>query len=94
MISKRNPNKNLTCPYCGYLNNGFSAFEDDYDPSEGDISICVKCTRISLFEKDLTLKTVTSKDEKLILKTNPEIHKLRKILSLQNYTAQEGVHEV
>jgi RNase P subunit RPR2 len=47
------------CPSCGVLlNAATSTFEEDATPSDGDITICLRCGHIMIFEnnrpRDLT----------------------------------------
>jgi hypothetical protein len=43
------------CPYCGYTTNCATGL-DGHIPKELDISVCIKCFSIALFNKDLSLR--------------------------------------
>ena len=47
------------CPYCGYELDTCSNpndFESKQKPQEGDISICINCAKLLVFDKDLKLQ--------------------------------------
>lgn len=45
------------CPNCGYgMNACSSAFEEDVEPKEGDITLCLKCGQILLFDDKLKVR--------------------------------------
>lgn len=42
------------CPVCGYvLDSATSPENKKFVPAEGDVSICIRCTTILVFNKDL-----------------------------------------
>jgi hypothetical protein len=41
------------CPWCGYQVDRSTG---DGEPSEGDISICLKCLNLNTYESDLSLR--------------------------------------
>ena len=66
------------CPKCGFLCDAVSDPEgSDSKPQEGDISICINCAKLLVFDKDLKLQPcpeekINSLDEdtlKIIVKT-------------------------
>ena len=66
------------CPKCGLLCDAVSDPEgSDSKPQEGDISICINCAKLLVFDKDLKLQPcpeekINSLDEdtlKIIVKT-------------------------
>ena len=66
------------CPKCGFLCDAVSDPEGlDSKPQEGDISICINCAKLLVFDKDLKLQPcpeekINSLDEdtlKIIVKT-------------------------
>ena len=69
------------CPKCGLLCDAVSDPEDpeglDSKPQQGDISICINCAKLLVFDKDLKLQPcpeekINSLDEdtlKIIVKT-------------------------
>lgn len=51
------------CPNCGELLQGFSTVTDeDSIPVDGDVSICLYCQAVSLFNSDLSLRAPTEQD--------------------------------
>lgn len=48
------------CPWCGYpLNAHFGRSPGDV-PAAGDVSVCVACRKVSVFESPLALRKPTS----------------------------------
>jgi len=62
-----------TCPKCGYLlDTSTSVFDDCTVPKAGDVSLCLACGEISVFNKDLTLRVPTKTESEHILH-NPQV---------------------
>lgn len=51
------------CPHCGVEHEMASG---DGQPSEGDVSICIKCAGISVFDKGLSRRMATPEEIKNI----------------------------
>ena len=39
------------CPYCGYYLDAATAVEDQGRPEEGDLSVCLKCTGVLIYNE-------------------------------------------
>ncbi|CAK0403929.1 Uncharacterised protein [Burkholderia pseudomallei] len=68
---------NLTCPHCGAHNDLHSAVtqagKPPVPPADGDISICISCGELAIFdmhERCLRLPTI---DEANDLESNPDL---------------------
>lgn len=59
-----------TCK-CGKKMDRASGITGDRGPKSGDISVCLRCGNINIFNEDLTLRDLTM-DELLELKSQPE----------------------
>lgn len=44
------------CPSCGHKIDAATSAYGDYEPAEGDISLCIRCANVSIFGNDLTLR--------------------------------------
>ena len=50
------------CPKCGYIMDSATNFESSKGPSEGDISICLKCLQLLQFDSNLKLIIFTEEE--------------------------------
>ena len=57
------------CPYCGKFTDGVAGPEA---PNEGDISICIQCYSLCIFDKDFLLRKPTE-EEYGNIRSDPEI---------------------
>ncbi len=48
-----------TCPSCGQKLDAATRFEDDLEPSPGDVTICVGCQDVLVFTEELGLRQPT-----------------------------------
>lgn len=46
-----------TCPACGYPMDCATGIGHQRSPSPGDVTVCISCGDISLFNDDLSLRT-------------------------------------
>jgi len=44
------------CPHCGHKFNAATSPTGDDRPNPGDISVCIECRKISVFNDDLTTR--------------------------------------
>jgi hypothetical protein len=48
------------CPYCGYFFDRTAITKGlEQPPKEGDVSLCLKCCEIAIFNADLTVRKPT-----------------------------------
>jgi len=50
------------CPDCGHLLDGASSEDPNARPSEGCPAVCINCSTILIFNRDLSLRVATKKD--------------------------------
>lgn len=49
------------CPNCDYkMDRASPAFEEEAVPQEGDLSICIKCGQLLVFNTDLTFRALSA----------------------------------
>ena len=61
------------CPKCGYRTDAASVARGQHHrPNAGDISVCMNCGAITIFNDDLTLREPTGK-ELLEASLNPDV---------------------
>lgn len=52
------------CPYCDYLATEHETLKEEKNPFPGDISFCINCGEVSVFDGDKLIKIdVTKLDE-------------------------------
>src|SRR3954467_8957072 len=52
------------CVECGYrVDHAAAFFEKPQQPTPGDLSVCLNCAAVSVFEKDLTWRKPTRSEE-------------------------------
>jgi hypothetical protein len=84
MISHENI---TTCPHCHVAHELASGLGHDHKPTQGSVSLCIRCGKASIFTEDLQLRKPTA-NEKAALTTN------KLITSAQIFiAAQTGEHE-
>lgn len=60
------------CAYCGHqLDASFDAGGSNDRPEPGDITLCIECGRLMMFNADLSLRALTE-DEALTLEADEE----------------------
>lgn len=53
------------CPKCGYLmNKSTDAFSSSVKPTEGDVSMCLMCGNLMLFNADLSVREPTEAERR------------------------------
>lgn len=61
------------CPACGHKFDAATGISDDHTPpSAGDVSICIKCGALGIFNADLSVRAPTHK-EKMEASLLPEL---------------------
>ncbi len=65
---------------CGYEMDATSQYGGDAKPSEGDVSICFKCSRLWVFNADLTLRKLKATELESFA-NDPEIAKALEALA-------------
>ncbi len=66
-----------TCPFCGYFSDCVSHLQQDALPKEGDVSFCIKCGEVSLFDKELKLGKINM--DELPFETKEEIARIKSV---------------
>jgi hypothetical protein len=64
------------CLKCGYLYESATHMTEEARPNEGDISICLNCGAVAIFNKDLSLRCPTP-DEQSVITMNSEVTQLQ-----------------
>jgi len=65
----------LKCPECGAHNDGAAPVDGGtYSPKKDDISLCMYCGSINLFNDDLTIRPIPSELLLEIKKNEPETY--------------------
>jgi len=65
------------CPYCGKQNDRVSSIDEETKrPKKGDVSICIKCTGISIFDEKGELYKPSEEEMELIKYDEKEWDKL------------------
>jgi hypothetical protein len=67
------------CPHCGYMLDAASNIDGDRAPTTGDVTICINCTNICLYETATTLRVATKQE----LLDNFEPEQLIGLLNIQ-----------
>jgi len=63
------------CPYCGSILDGTTSAFGDYDPSPGAMTVCIECTKVSIFDDNLVMRLPTDEEE-FIINTFPAIKRV------------------
>ena len=64
----------IICPRCGKEMDASLAITNDHRPDPGDVSICLYCAGVSLYDDGLRLRLPTAA-ESLELRADPRIQK-------------------
>ncbi len=51
-----------TCPSCGKKLDAATTFDEDVEPSPGDVTICLGCQDILIFTEELGLRRPTDQE--------------------------------
>jgi hypothetical protein len=65
------------CPFCGHRCNR-CATTDDAPPKPGDISLCLRCAEVSVFDRELRLRRASPR-ELTRLKSDPDWLKVERM---------------
>jgi hypothetical protein len=65
------------CPFCGHRCNR-CATTDDVPPKPGDISLCLRCAEVSVFDRELRLRRASPR-ELTRLKSDPDWRKVERM---------------
>ncbi|CAJ5618854.1 Uncharacterised protein [Burkholderia pseudomallei] len=72
---------NLTCPHCGAHNDRHSAVTEPGEapapPSDGDVSICISCGELAIFDMHERCLRFPTIDEANALEGNPDLQLCR-----------------
>lgn len=60
------------CSRCGFKFTATTYFFGDRHPRPGDVSICIECRLVQIFNTDLTLRDPTP-DEKVVLNESQQV---------------------
>lgn len=71
--------KNI-CSICGYDLDGASQVNGDNMPKPGDVSICISCANIAIFDDDLKLRQPDLDEERELLKNQVIVEAQIKVL--------------
>lgn len=50
------------CPNCGHVIDRATSAFGDHTPREGDISICIRCAQVNIFNADCSIRPATLTD--------------------------------
>ena len=68
--------KENKCPECGKLTDSATDMQGNAQPSGGDLSICIGCGTINLFDDDLTIIPMPTDIWLGIKKDDPETYSM------------------
>ncbi|MBF3577476.1 hypothetical protein ISF62_18325 [Burkholderia pseudomallei] len=72
---------NLTCPHCGVHNDRNSVVtrpgERPVSPADGDVSICISCGELAIFDMHARCLRLPTIDEANALESNPDLQLCR-----------------
>lgn len=60
------------CPVCGHILDAATSINGEFEPRPGDVTLCVQCGEILIFNKDLRGRIPTA-EEKLQYGDMPEV---------------------
>ena len=63
-MTKVHTTKPDACPYCGHKFNRQAGVETNDKPKAGDVSLCIKCGGVLIFNKKLRMRRPTAKELK------------------------------
>lgn len=85
--------KKNVCLVCGYDLDGASQINGNNKPKPGDVSICIGCANIAMFDDDLKLRQPNLNEERELLK-NPVIaeaqNKILLYLKIREFKLKHG----
>ena len=55
--------KASNCPFCEYQHDGATQINGNNLPKPGDVSICIKCGLVGVFDDNLDVRKPTAKEE-------------------------------
>ncbi len=77
--------KGNKCLRCGARLDAAAGIQDGPGPSEGCLSICIKCGHATLFTADLSLREITPEEWKALPADNKnEIAKAQRLIRAEN----------
>lgn len=62
MLSSRLPPS--PCPECKKVMDGATCFNEDAVPGPGDVTVCMYCSALLVYEKDMQLRKMTPEEER------------------------------
>jgi hypothetical protein len=79
----------MLCPVCGYFADDASAVVPRGEPppkrmKPGDISLCINCGAVGIFANDLSIKKISSREARGILRRMPAV------ATAQHYIRRRG----
>ena len=71
------------CPVCGYVMDMATGVNNTGGPVEGDISICMKCSTLLVFQEDLSILPASKEIMQEVKETDPEgWNRLQKLIEI------------
>lgn len=81
------------CPSCGYTLDGATQINGDNLPQPGDFSVCARCGRVHVFDKQMKLRFPSAKEQKIIDDDPVILHAQRAIfLAHVELEAKKNLH--
>ena len=74
------------CTVCGHRLNAAGEYNEQQPPKPGDLSICINCGMIHIFNQDFKIRKLTE-DELARAKANPVIWAV--VVKLQNHLNEQ-----
>jgi hypothetical protein len=65
------------CPFCGAVNDGFTATDEAQAPTEGDIGVCLYCIEVAIYSGEPLRLHRPTPAEAAELREIPDIERLR-----------------
>lgn len=69
------------CPNCSHILSAATGISGDSQPKELDITVCISCAAILLFDDKLHLRFPTDDEMENLRVRNPEVGRLRALIS-------------
>jgi hypothetical protein len=78
------------CPYCAYELDAASTVPGvpDASPNSGDVTICIACAGVMIFQQDLSVRKPTEVELAVVL-ADPDVLQLIKVIIEMNF---KGTH--
>lgn len=86
MFTPHKTNEAARCPYCGKKHNATTSTTGDHLPKPGDITICIECANVLLFNDDLTTRKPTDNELEEIMHFPFVVEAILSVKSLHNET--------